>query len=511
MDAIILNKNFEKIAVVDYYTEFINKRNLYGEGEIELSIPASYEALSNLSINNYITRLDDEMIGVIKYVEVQDSPADGKICKVTAQDITKNFLNKRVVWGDIMFSGSLVDLVKKLIYENFGLNCQVEARRILTADGKNFIRFDPTKDASDEEGLYCVENIVYKSDHEKIGDYITETLQTYGYGCKLVWETDHLRFKIIKGADRSSYISFTGAYHNVVSTNFTSDYSSPANTSLVGGEIIDNGNGSSTRRYQAVGPITTGIDREEIFVDASEMTSSIDWQELLKSYPPYKKVGDIPANTTIGGYIEEMPLGEITYYKYVMKLFRIPIQDKSQFEVLKVTYYEYHWYLEEKNRISYFCVSNVPIALLARDIFKEPPQKQEDGTYEQIECRVLDTLYMAMMMSKGFAELSNYTDECSFSAEIDPGVLYSYKKDYFLGDKVLIKNAFGISRVAQIIEVTETWDTSGYHLDVSIDDRTSKSQEIIYFLMSDTMSYTQEGKRIGSLYLATEDGSYIIV
>jgi hypothetical protein len=52
----------------------------------------------------------------------------------------------------------------------------------------------------------------------------------------------------------------------------------------------------------------------------------------------------------------------------------------------------------------------------------------------------------------------------SFDGEILPGGQFQYRKDYFLGDTVSVRNAYGITGKATVTEVVETEDENGYRV-----------------------------------------------
>lgn len=515
MDAIILNNKFEKIAIIDYYYEFIWTKSLYGDGEAELKLPASYQNMAILKPGNYISRLDDDMICEIKYTELQDSATDGKVFSVKGADITKTVLNRRIVWGDIMFSGLLQDLVIKLITENFGTRCQFPERRILADDGKDFV-VCPVEFKDSKGNKFALQTVAYRSEHESIGDLLSEKLKMFGYGCKLVYDrtSKKLRFNIIKGVYKNSYIVFSNARGNVMNTNFSSEYDRYANTVLVGGEITENEDGvTSTRNYQAVGSGKKGLDRTEVYLDADDMKSIVDWRELLQSYPPVKAVADIKADPN-GGYFEPLDLGDgVIFYYYKMKEFKIPLYDMNQYRILVETYKSQgasnyrisqvvtgtsiinlsdETTITKNETTTYFIVKDVPIAVFDRDLSVYQPVKDEKGVYESFECKILAPLYQSMMFTRGYTELSEYSASQSFNGEIDPNATYRYKRDYDLGDFITIKNGFGSEQVTQVINVTETWDNSGYHLDVTVDNKEAKVTEIVGFLCTDRATPVQK-------------------
>ena len=49
----------------------------------------------------------------------------------------------------------------------------------------------------------------------------------------------------------------------------------------------------------------------------------------------------------------------------------------------------------------------------------------------------------------------------TFSGEVDYTTMYSYKKDYYIGDIVQLINEFGISRAVRITEYIRSEDNSG--------------------------------------------------
>ena len=72
--------------------------------------------------------------------------------------------------------------------------------------------------------------------------------------------------------------------------------------------------------------------------------------------------------------------------------------------------------------------------------------------------------YYEALIADGKEQLAERATTTSFEGEIDP-TMYRYKVDYNLGDIVTVRNEYGISANARIIEVAETWDSEGYSID----------------------------------------------
>lgn len=72
--------------------------------------------------------------------------------------------------------------------------------------------------------------------------------------------------------------------------------------------------------------------------------------------------------------------------------------------------------------------------------------------------------YETQLINDGKAQLEEMKVTAEYSGEILNYNMYEYGKDYFLGDKVSIKNEYGITGNATITEITEVEDASGYRL-----------------------------------------------
>lgn len=77
---------------------------------------------------------------------------------------------------------------------------------------------------------------------------------------------------------------------------------------------------------------------------------------------------------------------------------------------------------------------------------------------------ITDEEYFTQLKSKGTNELAKQATTTSFEGQIITDS-YKYKVDYDLGDIVTLKNEYGISVNARIVEIVETWDSDGYTLE----------------------------------------------
>ena len=498
----ILNERFQQVAVVDYYTSLSWKRNMLGNGECEVQIPiADAYDLSYVQRNYYIARKDDEMVCQIQYTETQESSSGADILLVKAYDITKVILNKRVVWTNFIFSGAVTTMINKLIIDNFSAPA-IQNRMCLATDGTPLIKVRVIGNAGSEL-------ITYQTENNPVGDLIEMLLETFRYGMVMTLEETnyvyHLVLNIFRPSNRSTYVIFDERFDNVIDTNFTSEFTRGSNLILVGGE-----NNGASRKYQSVGSVSSGLDRNEEFLDAKTLSSRIAWDDLLTQYPPSKQILDFPYDPQYGGYTvyfqyeEDGKLYDRWYYR--MKLFKIPIQDDAQYVVLRNMYSKYVWSIDvdPMSGITYFYIQDCDIAILNKDIINDPPTVDENGNYSyNASCTAMEVLYSAMLIQKGYEKYQEGTVDCSFSAEIDPNATFKYKQDYILADYVGIYNKYGVMAAVQITDITETVDPSGYHMDVSVSDAQSKDKEDIIIFCGTDM--------VNTVYLCTDDGSYISI
>ena len=507
INLVILDTEFRRIAVVDYYSSLTWHKTMYGDGECEIEIPIDEHDLSFIQRNHYIVRNDDEMVCQILYTETRESAEGADILYVKAADITLLFLNKRIIFTNFMHTGSVQTLITKLINDNFSANASIAARRILASDGTSLIRLQFVGPIG-EEGLQ------YTSSNNSIGDLIKQVLETYRYAMMMTYEETngvvHFVLTIFRPSNRSSYVIFDQKMDNIVNTNFSSEFVRGSNIILVGGEKDEN---TGTRYFQSVGSMASGLDRNEEFLDADNLSHTVEWQEVLKEYPPKKAVYDFPVDAKYGATTVHFTITEdgktMDRWYYRMGRFKIPIQDMAQFTALKESFPAskgYLWYIDvdPNTGITNFYIENCDIAVFKVDIINDPPKKDEDGNYDSNPtAQAQPVLYNAMMIQKGYEKYQEGTLDCSFSAEIDPNSTFLYKRDYIIGDYVGIYNKYGIKSAVQVTDVSETIDPSGYHLDVSLSDAKSKNAEdVIIYCGSDS---------VDTVYLCTDDGDFIIM
>lgn len=108
--------------------------------------------------------------------------------------------------------------------------------------------------------------------------------------------------------------------------------------------------------------------------------------------------------------------------------------------------------------VIYYQLNGVNIAVLT---------KNESGEIASVT--LTDTIYDETLKSNGEEELASHMEVVTFNGSIEPSLTFTYKKDFFLGDIVAIKNEYGIEVDARIVEIMEVFDDNGYSVTPSFE------------------------------------------
>ena len=117
MKLYILNKEYERIALIDEADSILWNKKFNDVGECEIYLPCESDILEVLQVGNYVYRYDDDMFCQISLLEIETDVEKGDYVIATAQDIC-TMLSGRIVWDRIVFSGSVGNFLKKVLNDN---------------------------------------------------------------------------------------------------------------------------------------------------------------------------------------------------------------------------------------------------------------------------------------------------------------------------------------------------------------------------------------------------------
>ena len=195
--------------------------------------------------------------------EIKTDVENGDLLIITGTDI-KTILNQRIIVKQTNFNGLVEDYIRTLINDAI-INPTNKDRKI-----SNFI-------LADKKGY--TERIREQVTYDDLGNKIQELCKQYGWGYKVGISNEKFVFSLYKGVDKSEYITFSQNYDNISTTDYTKDDSNVKNVALVAGE------GEGVARTTTTIGNGVGINRHEVYIDARDVSSSIDYNELLTNYP----------------------------------------------------------------------------------------------------------------------------------------------------------------------------------------------------------------------------------
>lgn len=255
MEPLVLNKNYESIAIVDVYSSFIwtDRYNTYGD--FEISFPMDESLLAFLEQDNYLWIKESEHTMIIEDISIESDIEDGSSLVVTGRSL-ESILSRRIAWGYKVLTGNLQNAVKTLIMENI-ISPSNADRRI---DNFVFVESDDPKITK-----LAIDAQYFGEDLYKI---ISELCIENDIGFKLVLTKDNtLEFSLYAGEDRSysqsenPYVVFSPGFDNIINSNYYSSKAGYKNVVLVGGEGEAN-----NKKTVSVGS-GNGLDRREIYAD----------------------------------------------------------------------------------------------------------------------------------------------------------------------------------------------------------------------------------------------------
>lgn len=276
MEFYILNSDYEIIGVVDETESALSIKKFNDVGECLIRVPCHPYYIERLRSGNYIYRFDDDMICRIETPEINTDAEQGDYFTVTAYDFIK-VLSGRIAWDNFTYSGTFGGFWEKILNENV-INPRISARDI-----PNFILDVESLDSITDE-------ITYSTNSEDILQLLIKTCKTYGIGFRLSLDINsrQLIFRLYRGKNKAStqgeeYIEFSPEYANIISSHFKEDESNHKTVAIVGAKETD-----ESLMYITVyegGTEPQGVDRKELYVDATSQSRDITSDELLSMFP----------------------------------------------------------------------------------------------------------------------------------------------------------------------------------------------------------------------------------
>lgn len=283
----IRNTDRVLIGIIDTAKSVIWKQEYYGTGDFEIYIQATPKNVQLLKVGNYVTRSDDRNVGIIERVDVTYTAIDGRMIIATGR-FAKILLGRRIIYNmvsnsirPVVSSGNVETAVRKLVNDNI-----IAA----TDSARNISFFELGAAAGLTETIIDIDgnSAPKQTSFENLLVYTDAVLSEYFLGAYVGMnrETLKLQYNVYKGVDRSTDnatgnipIVFSQEFDNLLSSEYYIDDKTYKNVALIGGE----GEGAERFFSLLVSP-NTGINRREMFVDASGQSRTYRVDDVDKTY-----------------------------------------------------------------------------------------------------------------------------------------------------------------------------------------------------------------------------------
>lgn len=281
MEALILNKKFQTLAIIDAYSSLIWTDRYDEPGDFEIDIPISNTPIDAVAEDNYIWIKDSDRLQIIENISIITDSEDGDHMIFDGRSL-ESILERRYVYFHEDIDLEFQEGLRKLFNEN-AINPSDTKRKI------SKLRFI----WNDDPRL---------SELSLVGDYfgyslldITQTYcQLYGLGFKIIYNEDEdtFDFSLYYGEDRSYdqeknvWVVFSDKYENLINSNYFESHKNLKTAAIIssdedeiyGRELVD------VDQY----PGMTGLNRRELYVEANDIrwpSIEVDEDAIREQYP----------------------------------------------------------------------------------------------------------------------------------------------------------------------------------------------------------------------------------
>ena len=258
---IVMNTNFEKLAVVEEYSSFIWTSRYYATGDFEICVDVTSDNIALFQQGNYLMRNDDENVGIVEKVMIQKDEDNREVLIVSGRFLP-SIIGRRIISKQTQISGTVAQGINTLL-NNEVINPLISARQI-----NNF---------SFQSHLVSPQNITAQYTGQNLLVTIEKICLAYGIGFNVTLDqNNHFVFNLYEGVDRSyaqntnPYVVFSDEYDNLLSSEYEENYEEVVTDVLVAGE----GEGSARKMLWVTKGNKTGLDRYEYFADRRDLQTN---------------------------------------------------------------------------------------------------------------------------------------------------------------------------------------------------------------------------------------------
>lgn len=312
MEFMILDKNYEAIAMIDTFTSAIWTVRYDECGDFELYTPARLDYLKSMQIGNYLWNRDSDRLMVIETVEIETDAEKGPQLIVTGRSL-ESILDRRIIVSSNIFSGTLPAVISSIL-----------SKEVISPSSNRVIPNFRYKETTDTR-ITSITGLEFTARGENVYDIICSLCQQYKVGWRILpYGPGGFEFELYMGVDRSynqndvPYVVFSPSFENLLNSNYIKSYKAYKNAVYAVGTyqeeiVIDSQTTYEEAEVTAWGysetSEPTGLARREMFVDNGGINdgeqggSAASWNKINKE-KGLTELGQHQTTTAFEGNLE---------------------------------------------------------------------------------------------------------------------------------------------------------------------------------------------------------------
>lgn len=253
MDLTVLNRDFEKIGIIDDFTSLIWHRKFYTSGTFKINMPMTDNNLALVQENNIIHKPGSDEAGIVDNYYYRNDEQGRETIEASGYFLTGS-LARRIIPALTILYGSYRSCMRNLVDQNA---ITTEEKRVIP----HLVLSDDEEDTTDKQRLQVV--------GKNLLTYLGKISQVAETGFKCRYMRTYMEFCTYTGADRSRgqsenpRVIFAHEYDNLGATEYTYNEIDSITAAYVAGE----GEGTA-RTIVEVDNGATGLDRYETFAES---------------------------------------------------------------------------------------------------------------------------------------------------------------------------------------------------------------------------------------------------
>lgn len=270
----IRGENTNVIGIIDTAKTVIWRTVYFGVGDFEIHAAATPEIISLLQAGRFVTRPDNDDVGVIEKIQITESIEEGETI-VASGRFAKSLLDRRIIYNlsghtnkATILRGNVESEIRAVVKNN-AIACPFDSKRnialLALGESANIPLMIVDINGNTAEKQVSYENLL---------TYTDGVLEEYEIAAKCVLKNGKFLYTVFSGTDRSvnntggnKPIIFSKEFDNLLSSEYIYDESPEKNVALIGGA----GEGLQ-RFYSLLAKAESGLQRREIFIDASSIS-----------------------------------------------------------------------------------------------------------------------------------------------------------------------------------------------------------------------------------------------